>query len=78
MGLVAPNDVAIAIDQFGQAVDVFLEKVARRADPLKNPMSPDEFQAAHQESTQAQIQLVNAIRRSLSDDRKGLPFKIGG
>jgi hypothetical protein len=78
VGLVAPNDVAVAIDQFGQAVDVFLEKVARRADPLENPLSPDEFHLAHQETVQPQIQLVNAIRRSLSNDRKGLPFKIGG
>ena len=78
VGLVAPNDVAVAIDQFGQAVDTFLEKVARQADPLMNPLNSDEFHAAHQESVQAQIQLVNAIRRSLSNDRKGLPFKIGG
>jgi hypothetical protein len=61
VGLVAPNDVAVAIDRFGQAVDVFLEKAARQADPLKNPLNPDEFHAAHQESVQAQIQLVNAL-----------------
>jgi hypothetical protein len=78
VGLVAPRDVAAAIDQFGQAVDVFLEQVARQADPLKNPLSPEEFHAAHQEVAPAQIQLVNTIRRSLSNDRKGIPFKIGG
>lgn len=78
VSLVAPRDVAGAIDQYGQAVDAFLEKVARRADPLKNPLSPDEFHAAHQEVDQAQIQLVNAIRRALSNDRTGILFKIGG
>ena len=78
VSLVAPNDVATAIDEFGQAVDGFLEQVARRADPLKNPLSPEEFHAAKQEAAQAQIRLVNAIRRSLGKDRKGLPFQIGG
>lgn len=77
VSLVAPNDVATAIDEFGHAVDGFLEQVARRTDPLKNPLSPEEFHAAKQEPAQAQIRLVNAIRRSLGNDR-GLPFQIGG
>ncbi|WP_371502659.1 hypothetical protein OG871_36285 [Kitasatospora sp. NBC_00374] len=77
VSLVAPNDVATAIDEFGHAVDGFLEQVARRADPLRNPLSPEEFHAAKQEPARAQIRLVNAIRRSLGNDR-GLPFQIGG
>ncbi|MFD0574304.1 hypothetical protein ACFQ0T_40100 [Kitasatospora gansuensis] len=77
MSLVAPNDVATAIDEFGHAVDGFLEQVARQTDPLTNPLSPEEFRAAKQEPAQAQIRLVNAIRRSLGNDRR-LPFQIGG
>lgn len=78
VSLVAPNDVATAIDEFGQAVDGFLEKVARQANPLESPLSPQEYHEAKQESAEAQIRLINVIRRSLGDDRHGLQFQIGG
>jgi hypothetical protein len=76
--LVAPADVAAEIDHFGRAVDSFLDQVARSHDPRLDPLSPEAFEQAKQAPTQAQIRLVNAIRRFLSHDAKGLPFGIGG
>ncbi|MBO1416199.1 hypothetical protein J0670_16500 [Streptomyces sp. FH025] len=76
--LVAPAEVAAAIHEFGLAVDTFLDQVARTRGPLTNPLPPDEFEQARQAPARAQVQLVNAIRRSLSADRRGIPFPIGG
>ncbi|WP_266394924.1 hypothetical protein [Streptomyces canus] len=78
--LVAPADVAAEIDNFGKAIGAFLDKVARdRArDPARDPLSQEEFAQANRAPAQAQVQLVNAIRRSLSKDQKALPFWIGG
>ncbi len=78
--LVAPADVAGEIDNFGKAINVFLNQVARdpARDPLHNPLSVEEFAQASRAPAQAQVQLVNAIRRSLSKDQKALPFWIGG
>lgn len=77
-GLVAPAEVAAEIDRFDHAVDTFLDQVARTRDPLTTPLSPDEFEQARQPTARAQVQLVNAIRRSLSGDRRGIPVSIGG
>ncbi|MET8628382.1 hypothetical protein ABZW30_32350 [Kitasatospora sp. NPDC004669] len=76
--LIAPAEVAAEIDEFGHAVDTFLDQVARTRNPLTNPLHPDEFEQARQAPAGAQVQLVNAIRRSLSGDRRGIPFAIGG
>ncbi|WP_329568375.1 hypothetical protein [Streptomyces sp. NBC_01361] len=79
VSLVAPLGVATEIDNFGRAIDAFLDQVERgERTPLRNPLSPAEFEEARREPAAAQVKLVNAIRRSLSDDHSGLPFSIGG
>ena len=78
VSLVAPLEVAAEIDDFGRAVGTFLDQVARGRDPLRDPVTPEEFEQAGQAPAEAQVKLVNAIRRSLSNDQKGLPFGIGG
>lgn len=78
MALVAPPEVATEIDNFGRAINSFLDHVARGRSPLRDPVSPEEFERARQAPAEAQVRLVNAIRRSLSNDQKGLPFGIGG
>lgn len=78
--LVAPATVAAEIDNFARAVGVFLDQVARdpARDPTRDPLSQEEFARAGRGPAQAQVQLVNAIRRSLSKEQKALPFWIGG
>ncbi|MEU9917411.1 hypothetical protein [Streptomyces sp. NPDC051001] len=78
--LVAPAAVAAEIDNFGRAVGDFLDQVARdpARDPARNPLSQEEFTQTSRAPAQAQVQLVNAIRRSLSKGQKALPFWIGG
>jgi hypothetical protein len=76
--LVAPADVAAEIDYFGTAVGSFLDRVARGVDPSRKPLSAEEFAQASRAPAQAQVRLVNAIRRSLSKDQKPLPFWLGG
>ncbi|MEU8986948.1 hypothetical protein AB0C98_10930 [Streptomyces sp. NPDC048558] len=77
--LVAPTEVATEVDNFGRAINSFLDQVERgERTPLRDPLSPEEFEQARQASAQAQVKLVNVIRRSLSKDHKGLPFGIGG
>ncbi|MFH8739163.1 MULTISPECIES: hypothetical protein [unclassified Streptomyces] len=79
VSLVAPREVATEIDNFGRAINSFLDRVERgERTPLRNPLSPEEFELARQEPALAQVRLVNAIRRSLSGDHKGLSFGIGG
>ncbi|MET9384809.1 hypothetical protein ABZY09_28005 [Streptomyces sp. NPDC002928] len=74
--LVAPADVAAEIDNFGKAINAFLDQVARDARP--DPLSEEEFAQANRAPAQAQVRLVNAMRRSLSKDQGELPFWIGG
>ncbi|MGW1713026.1 hypothetical protein [Streptomyces sp. NPDC002156] len=78
--LVAPAAVATEIDNFGKAIGTFLDQVARDPahDPSRDPLSVEEFAEANRAPAQAQVQLVNAIRRSLSKEQKALPFWIGG
>ena len=78
--LVAPAAVAVEIDNFGKAIGEFLDQAARdpARDPTRDPLSKEEFSRANRASAQAQVRLVNAIRRSLSRDQKALPFWIGG
>ncbi|MFD7206160.1 hypothetical protein [Streptomyces sp. NPDC059893] len=79
VSLVASKEVAAEIDNFSRAINSFLDQVERgERTPLRDPLSPEEFEQARQASAQAQVKLVNAIRRSLSSDHKGLPFGIGG
>ncbi|WP_327399359.1 hypothetical protein OG194_03645 [Streptomyces sp. NBC_01288] len=53
-----------------------LEQVER--DPARNPLSQEEFAQANRAPAQAQVRLVNAIRRSLGKDQEALSFWIGG
>jgi hypothetical protein len=78
VSLIAPAEVAREIDDFGRAINAFLDQVARGSDPLNDPLSPEDFEQARQAPAEAQVKLVNAIRRSLSNDQKVLPFGIGG
>ncbi|MDX3066207.1 MULTISPECIES: hypothetical protein [Streptomyces] len=78
VSLIAPAEVATEIDDFGRAINAFLDQVARGRDPSNDPLSPEDFEQARQAPAEAQVKLVNAIRRSLSGDQKVLPFGIGG
>ncbi|MEV7346126.1 hypothetical protein [Streptomyces sp. NPDC093544] len=78
VSMVAPPEVAAEIDHFGRTINSFLDQVARGRDPLHDPVSPEEFEQARQAPAKAQVRLINAIRRSLSNDQKGLSFGIGG
>jgi hypothetical protein len=76
--LVAPVDVALEIGHFGKAIDSFLERVARNADTISHPVTAEEFDQASEAPAQAQVALVNAIRRSLGNERGALPEGLGG
>jgi hypothetical protein len=78
--LVAPADVAAEIDDFGKAIGTFLDAVARdpSRDPRRHPLSAEEFSRANRAPAQAQVRLVNAIRRSLGGGQTALSFRIGG
>ncbi|MEU6259342.1 hypothetical protein [Streptomyces sp. NPDC047043] len=78
VSLIASREVATEIDAFGRAINAFLGSVARGRDPRTDPVSPEEFEQARQAPAEAQVRLVNAIRRSLNNDQKGLTFGIGG
>lgn len=78
VSLIAPAEVAGEVDSFGQSVDRFLDRVAREVDPVHTPLSEEEFREAGAEVAQAQIRLINAMRRSLGGGRKGLTFWLGG
>jgi hypothetical protein len=75
--LVAPAKVAIEIDNFGQAVDVFLDRVGR-VDPITHSVSEEEFFQASHAPAKAQIALVNAIRQSMGPRHGALTMSIGG
>jgi hypothetical protein len=74
--LVAPADVAAAIDGFGRAIDPFLAATA--GNPAEQPLTEEEFDRASAGPAKAQLLLVNAIRRSLGKDQGALPVWIGG
>lgn len=78
VSLIAPVEVAGEVDSFGQSVDRFLDRVARDVDPVRTPLGEEEFREAGAEVAQAQVRLVNAMRRSLGGGRKALTFWIGG
>ena len=74
--LVAPDDVAAAIDGFGRAIDPFLVVVA--GNPVEHPLTVEEFERVSIGPARAQLALVNAIRRSLGNERGALPEVLGG
>lgn len=74
--LVAPKEVAEEIDAFGVAVGEFLDAAA--GDPPTQALTTDEFKAANAGAARAQIDLVNAIRRSLGRGHGELGFQLGG
>ncbi|MGW1749644.1 hypothetical protein ACWCRD_29365 [Streptomyces sp. NPDC002092] len=76
--LVADEAVALEIDIFGKTVETYLGRVARGSDPARDPLTDEEFLQAGAEAAQAQVRLVNAMRRSLRRKQKDLPFWIGG
>jgi hypothetical protein len=77
VSLVAPADVARAVDRFGRAIDVFLAAVASR-DPVTEPVSEDDLGAAAEPAGQAHKDLLNAIRRSLGRQLGEVSFYLGG
>jgi len=44
VSMVAPPEVATEIDNLGRAINSFLDQVARGRDPLRDPVSPEEFE----------------------------------
>lgn len=75
--LVAPLSVARAIDDFGQAIAVFLGQVAAR-DPVRDPVDEDILTQASRPAAAAHLKLLNAIRRSMGRSLAELPFYLGG
>jgi hypothetical protein len=75
--LVAPAQVARAIDDFGRAIQVFLDALADR-DPVRNPIDLDEFGKAAMPTARAHLALLNAVRNSLGRSLGELSFVLGG
>jgi hypothetical protein len=74
--LVAPDHVAMSINDFGDAVQVLLDASAAR-NPIEDPLTLDEIRCALTPAGQAQVTLVNAIRDSLGM-HEPLTAPIGG
>ena len=75
--LVAPADVAHAIDDFGRAIQQFLDVVGQH-NPTVNPIDRDAFVQAARPAAKAQLALLNTIRRSLGGSLGELTFYLGG
>jgi len=75
--LVAADDVARAIDRFGQAINGFLDRIGQH-DPAKNPMDDKGFNDAATPAAEAHLAVLNAVRRSLGGSLGDLPFYLGG
>jgi hypothetical protein len=74
--LVAPKEVAEEIDDFAAAVGEFLEAAA--GDPTTHPLTTEAFKLANAGAARAQIDLVNAMRRSLGRGQAALAVQLGG
>jgi hypothetical protein len=74
--LVAPVEVAHEIDAFATAIGGFLRKAS--VDTTTDALSVDEFEHAMLAPAQAQVALVNAIRRSLDKGQGELSTWLGG
>ncbi|MEU0546655.1 hypothetical protein [Micromonospora sp. NPDC005979] len=75
--LVAPNAVATAIDDFGRAVRGFLDATAD-VDTTTTPLSQGDFEQAMVVPAQRQLDLVNAMRRSMGRHQRPLSVWLGG
>jgi hypothetical protein len=75
--LVAPAEVARAIDSFGRAIQLFLDTLGDR-DPVNNPMDLDELGKAAIPAGVAHLKLLNTIRHSLGRSLSELSFYLGG
>lgn len=75
--LVAPNMVATAIDDFGRAVRGFLD-VTADVDTTTTPLSQRDFEQAMTTPARAQLDLVNAMRRSMGRQQRPLSVWLGG
>lgn len=74
--LVAPAEVAEEIGTFGNVINAFLATAA--VDTRTGALSMDEFAQAMRAPAQAQLALINAIRRSLGLHRQPLSTALGG
>jgi hypothetical protein len=74
--MVASPKVAAAIADFAHAIDTFLDRVA--VDTVEQPLSLNEFEQASRAPAVAQLELVNAIRRSLGRRQGSLSEWLGG
>jgi hypothetical protein len=74
--LVAPDDVARCINDFGDAVQVLLDAAAAR-NSIEDPLTLDEIRRATSPGATAQVTLVNAMRKSLGM-REPLTAPVGG
>ncbi|MFI6255833.1 hypothetical protein ACIBCL_06890 [Micromonospora zamorensis] len=75
--LVAPSAVAVEIDKFGQAVQRLLD-VTAGVDTTTAPLSQDQFEQAMVAPARAQLDLVNAMRRSVGRNQGPLSTWLGG
>ncbi|WP_433112679.1 hypothetical protein [Micromonospora sp. CA-246542] len=75
--LVAPSAVANEIDKFGQAVRGLLDAAAG-VDTTTTPLSQAEFEQAMVAPAHAQLDLVNAMRRSMGRQQRPLSVWLGG
>jgi hypothetical protein len=74
--LVAPDHVAMCINDFGDAVQVLLDASGAR-NSVEDPLTLDEIRRALAPAAKAQVALVNAIRDSLGM-HEPLTAPIGG
>jgi hypothetical protein len=75
--LVAPAEVARSIDEFGRAIQRFLDVVGQH-NPAVNPIERDAFAEAARPAAKAHLALLNTIRRSLGRSLGELTFYLGG
>jgi hypothetical protein len=75
--LIAPTPVAVRIDDFGKAIGDFLDRVARDS-TTERPLTEEEFAQASQAPGEAQLRLVNEIRRSMGKNHGPLKAWLGG
>ncbi|MFI7213021.1 hypothetical protein ACIBP4_00470 [Micromonospora maritima] len=76
-GLVAPPTVATEIDRFGEAVQGLLDATAG-VDTTTAPLSQEQFERAMAVPARAQLELVNAMRRSMGRHQRPLSVWLGG
>ncbi len=74
--LVAPDHVAMCINDFGGAVQVLLDASAAR-NSIEDPLTLNEIRRAFAPAAQAQVTLVNAMRESLGM-HEPLTAPVGG